>query len=65
MKNEFNNYIRRCSAADGIIDFDRAVRDTDNNKAFALGCDSGDHLHPSAYGYEVMAQAALEYICKG
>lgn len=62
MRNEFNDYMRECSMVDGIIDFDHAVRDKDNYKAFGKGCDSGDHLHPSARGYEVMAEAALEYI---
>jgi len=62
MKNDFNDYMRNSTSADGIIDFDKAVRDPNNHKAFADGCDSGDHLHPSALGYETMAQAAYEYL---
>ena len=62
MKNEFNDYMRTNTECDGVIDFDKATRDSDNPKAFAPGCDSGDHLHPSALGYETMAQAAYEYI---
>lgn len=62
LKNEFNDFMRNCSEADGVIDFDKAVRNTDNPKSFADSCDSGDHLHPSALGYEKMAEAAFTYI---
>lgn len=62
MKNSFNDYMRSCSEVDGVIDFDKATRDEINPKAFAAGCDSGDHLHPSAKGYEVMAEEACKYL---
>ena len=62
LKNEYNEYMRNSMDVDGLIDFDIALRDCDNNKAFADECDSGDHLHPSSLGYKKMAQAALEYI---
>lgn len=65
MKNEFNEFMRNNSDADGVIDFDKAVRNPDNPKAFAEGCDSGDHLHPSFKGYETMAEAAFQYIKRG
>lgn len=64
LKNEFNDFMRGNKNADGLIDFDKAVRSEENPKAFAPGCDSGDHLHPSGAGYEKMAQAAFEYLCK-
>ena len=64
LKNAFNDYMRSCDTVQGVIDFDVATRDNDNPKSFAAGMDSGDHLHPSAKGYETMAQAALEYIIK-
>lgn len=62
MKNEFNDFMRKCEDVDGLIDFDEAIRDSENPKAFASGCDSGDHLHPSAKGYSVMADKAFEFI---
>lgn len=62
MKNEFNEYMRSNNHVDGLIDFDKAIRNPENPKAFAEGCDSGDHLHPSGKGYERMGQAAYDYI---
>lgn len=62
LRNEYNQHLRTHELADGLIDFDKAVCNPENPKAFAKGCDSGDHLHPSAYGYEQMAECALAYI---
>ncbi len=62
LKNEFNDAIRTCDRVDGVIDFDKAVQDASNPKAFARMNDSGDHLHPSAEGYQKMAFCALEYL---
>lgn len=62
LKNQFNDYLRTNPQADGVIDFEKAIRNPENPKAFGSGCDSGDHLHPSSYGYEMMAEAALKYI---
>lgn len=64
LKNAFNDYIRENKVVDGVIDFDKAIRNPENPKAFAAGCDSGDHLHPSKKGYEVMAQTAFDFINK-
>lgn len=62
LKNSFNDYIRNNDRIDGVIDFDLALQNPNNPKAFAEKCDSGDHLHPSAYGYEQMAILAYKYI---
>lgn len=64
LKNKYNDFMRRDSNVDGVIDFDKAIQNPQNPKAFAEGFDSGDHLHPSAKGYECMAQCALEYLKK-
>jgi len=56
MRNEFNEWLRTSPLFDGCIDFDKAVRDADNPKAFAPGFDSGDHLHPSEAAYKAMAE---------
>ena len=42
---------------DGVIDFERAVRDEKNPRAFDAACDRGDHLHASVEGYRRMAEA--------
>ena len=44
-----------CSTA--YVDFDAAVRDPANPAALLAADDSGDHLHPSAAGYQAMANA--------
>lgn len=62
LKNDFNEYMRNHDNIDGVIDFDKALRNPDNPKAFKESYDSGDHLHPSAAGYERMAQEAFEKI---
>ena len=63
LRNEYNNWIRTTELIDGVIDFDKALCDPDNPKAFLKEYDSGDHLHPSAAGYKRMAEAAMEVIC--
>lgn len=57
MRMEYNDWIRTNKFADGYIDFDQAVCNPKNPKAFADGYDSGDHLHPSLEGYKAMANA--------
>ncbi len=57
IRQEFNDYLRHSNDFDFCIDFDRAVRDQIDNKKFALGFDSGDHLHPSEKAYKAMAEA--------
>jgi len=52
-----NAWIRGNKVVDGIIDFDRAVQDPQNPLAMNPAFDSGDHLHPSDAGYQVMANA--------
>lgn len=56
LKNEYNDFIRTTDLIDGCIDFDRALQDPENAKAFLTAYDSGDHLHPSKAGYRRMAE---------
>ena len=55
LRQAFNQWMRTSPLFDGCVDFDRAVRDPEQPKAFAPGCDSGDHLHPSEAAYAAMA----------
>ena len=57
IREEFNGWLRTSPVFDGCIDFDKAVRDPDQPKAFRQGFDSGDHLHPSEEAYKAMAEA--------
>ncbi|MEZ0111621.1 lysophospholipase L1-like esterase [Catenulispora sp. EB89] len=53
-----NTFVRSSGGVfDGYVDFDAAVRDPANPPALLAAYDSGDHLHPSAAGYQVMAGA--------
>lgn len=51
-----NEWIRSTKEIQGCIDFDRALCDSLDPRAFAAGYDSGDHLHPSEAAYERMAE---------
>lgn len=52
-----NDFIRKSGIFDAVVDFDAAVRDPANPKQFRPDMHSGDHLHPSDAGYQVMADA--------
>ncbi len=52
-----NAFVRTSGMFDGVIDFDKAVRDPSNPLQFLPLYDSGDHLHPNDAGYQAMANA--------
>ncbi len=52
-----NAWIRTPGNFDAVIDFDRATRDPAHPDRLLPAYDSGDHLHPSAAGYQAMADA--------
>lgn len=62
MRGAFNEWLRTSEIFDGCVDFDLAVRDAASPKAFALGFDSGDHLHPSEAAYKAMADCVPEQL---
>ncbi len=64
IRTEFNNWIRSNKSFDGCIDFDKAVRDSQHPEQFALGFDSGDHLHPSELAYKAMANCIPDALLK-
>jgi lysophospholipase L1-like esterase len=58
VRSAVNAFIRGSgSPFDGWVDFDAAIRDPANPTAMQTRYDSGDHLHPSAAGYQAMAAA--------
>jgi lysophospholipase L1-like esterase len=57
VRNAVNQWIRTSPIFDGVVDFDKAVRDPQNPQHFAAQYDSGDHLHPKDAGYQAMAAA--------
>ncbi|MCX4766119.1 SGNH/GDSL hydrolase family protein [Streptomyces sp. NBC_01275] len=52
-----NAWIREADAFDGVLDFDRALRDPAAPARLLPAYDSGDHLHPGDAGYAALAQA--------
>jgi lysophospholipase L1-like esterase len=52
-----NAWIRSSGAADGMIDFARAVQNPRNSLSMNPAYDSGDGFHPNDRGYQVMANA--------
>ena len=51
LRRDINDWIRTKSGADGVIDFDAAIRDPKNRSRMLTKYQSGDWLHPSAAGY--------------
>jgi lysophospholipase L1-like esterase len=52
-----NQWIRTGNAFDGVIDFEKAVRDPEHPDRMLPANDGGDHLHPGDAGYKAMAEA--------
>lgn len=57
IRKTLNEWIRTSKELDGVIDFDKVVRDPANPDVMAAFADSGDHLHPKDAGYKVMGDA--------
>ena len=52
-----NRWIRGSGRFDAVMDFDAVLRDASDPSRLDPRYDSGDHLHPSAAGYEALANA--------
>ena len=52
-----NEWVRTSKAFDGVVDFDKAIRDPSDPDRMLAVYDGGDHLHPSDAGYKAMADA--------
>ncbi|MET8770289.1 SGNH/GDSL hydrolase family protein [Streptomyces sp. NPDC004658] len=57
IRQSVNQWIRTSGAFDGVIDFDRTMRDPANPAALNPAYDSGDHIHPNDEGMRAMADA--------
>ncbi|MGW4562357.1 SGNH/GDSL hydrolase family protein [Streptomyces sp. NPDC004561] len=55
VRQQVNAQIRAGTVYDGVVDFDRALRDPYAPRRLRPDYDSGDHLHPSDLGFARMA----------
>jgi len=56
-RQALNTWIRTSGEYDGVVDFDKAVRDPAAPSKMLPAYDVGDHLHPNADGFKAMAAA--------
>ena len=56
-RQKVNAWMRTSGRFDAVIDFDAVTRDPANPLRLSPAVDGGDHLHPSAAGYRIMAEA--------
>ncbi|HEY3629339.1 MAG TPA: SGNH/GDSL hydrolase family protein [Jatrophihabitantaceae bacterium] len=57
VREALNAWIRTAGCFDGVVDFDRLLRDPADAHRLDPTYDSGDHIHPNDAGYRVMADA--------
>ncbi|MCV7419456.1 SGNH/GDSL hydrolase family protein [Mycobacterium yunnanensis] len=57
VRQEVNDWIRQQSPADGVVDFEAAVRDPADPSRINPAYDGSDHLHFNLAGYRAMADA--------
>lgn len=56
-RQALNEWIRTTPVFDGVIDFDRIMRDPEHPSQMLPKYDSGDSVHPNDVGYSAMADA--------
>jgi lysophospholipase L1-like esterase len=56
LRQTVNDWIRKSSEYDAVIDFDEVLRDPISPARLLPRFDSGDHLHPNDAGYRAMAE---------
>lgn len=56
-RQAINHWIRTSGRFDGVIDFDAIARDPAQPARLSAAVDGGDHLHLSAEGYRIIAEA--------
>lgn len=63
IRQTVNAWLRTQTEADGVVDFDAALRDPVAPSRLQAAFHSGDWLHPSDAGYQAMAEAIPLDVC--
>ena len=56
-RKAINEWIRTSHSFDGVVDFEKAIRDPEHPDRMLATYDGGDHLHPGDAGYKAMGEA--------
>lgn len=56
-RNKVNNWIRNSGYFDGVIDFDKALRNPSDTASLGVPSFQGDYLHPDTSGFRKMAKS--------
>ena len=54
-RQRVNDFIRNDGVFDFVLDYDRVLRDPQDQSVLLNEFDSGDHLHPNVAGYQAIA----------
>jgi hypothetical protein len=57
LRRELNNWLRQAGIFDGVVDFDRLLRDPGRSSRLKPSFNCGDHLHPGYVGNVAIAGA--------
>jgi lysophospholipase L1-like esterase len=65
IRNRVNDWIRREVGFDGVLDFDRVVRSSENPDLLSPAYNCGDGVHPSPIGYFEMGKSIDLHLFEG
>ena len=65
IRNRVNDWIRREAGFDGVLDFDRVVRNSKNPDLLNPAYNCGDGIHPSPIGYFEMGKSIDLHLFEG
>jgi lysophospholipase L1-like esterase len=57
VRNQVNDWIRKATDFDGVLDFDKIVRSAGNPDLIEPAYNCGDGIHPSSIGYFQMGKS--------
>lgn len=64
IRQAYNEFLRTTDLVDGVINFDKEMRDSENPNCLLSEYDSGDHLHPGNVGHKKMAMSVPAELLK-